>query len=143
MSPGAGFATFLLLTILILGGVVATGYTARRRTHLTLVGTALASLGATIFFAEKLGQLYDLEVAGLITPVHLFVAKLTVAAYLLPIATGIWTLRDPRKRTLHRRAAFLVLGLTLVTAVTGTWMLLASEPLETSTPHRLGRAGAL
>ena len=129
MPPGAALLLFLVLTVVLLVGVVLTGLRARRRLHLPLVAATLVSLGATIFFAERLGKLYDLETAGPIYGVHLFLAKTTVLAYLLPIATGVWTIRDGSRRRLHRRVAFAVLALTVVTLVTGIWMVLASERL--------------
>lgn len=127
MSPVVGFPAFLVLTVALLGGVVATGLRRRMRLHLTLVASALASLGVTIFYAEQLGELYDLAAAGRITPVHLTLAKLTTVAYLLPLATGAMTLRDRRRRSLHFKSAMLVLGLTLLTTATGLWMILAAE----------------
>ncbi len=130
MSVYTGFVLFLFVTLALLGGVVSTGLAAKRRMHIPLVVCAVASLGVTIYFAEKLGEVYDLESAGWITPVHLTIAKITTLAYLLPIATGIATLRRPGARPLHRRVAFLVLGLTVLAAVTGTWMLLASDRLS-------------
>jgi len=53
----------------------------------------------------------------------------TTVAYLLPIVTGALTLRRPARIVWHRRAAYLVLALTVVTAVTGTWMLVAAPKL--------------
>ena len=138
MDPDLGFPLFLGLTVAILALVVWTGVKGRVRLHLPLVGSALASLGVTIWFAERLGERYDLEGAGLITPVHLTVAKVTTLAYLLPIATGLRTLRDRRHKRLHFRAAMLVLGMTLLTAVTGTWMLLSAERTDGA-----ARAGSL
>jgi len=129
MQAGPAFVSFLLLTVLLLLGVLVTGLKARRRQHITLVCSALVSLGVTIYFAEKLGESYDIHSAGVITPIHLTLAKITVLAYLLPIVTGIRTLRDGRHRRLHRKLAFLVLGLTLLTTGTGTAMLLLSERL--------------
>jgi len=129
MSPEWGFVGFLALTLLLLGAVVATGLAARRRPHLTFVVLAVASLGVTIFFAERMGDHYDLDSAGWITPFHLWLAKATTLAYLLPLITGILTWRDARWKPRHRGVAFLILGLTVATAVTGTWMLLASERL--------------
>lgn len=129
MSPIVGFPAFLVLTVALLGGVVATGLRRRMRLHLILVASALASLGVTIFFAEQLGELYDLASAGRITPVHLTMAKLTTVAYLLPIVTGAMTLRDRRRRPLHFKAAMAVLALTLLTTATGLWMILAAERL--------------
>jgi hypothetical protein len=55
------------------------------------VAAAIASLGATIWYAEGMGEHYDLAHAGWITPVHLWIAKTTTLAYLLPITTGILT----------------------------------------------------
>ena len=46
---------FLLLTVVLLAVVVATGLQARRRVHLTMVALMVTSLCVTIFFAERLG----------------------------------------------------------------------------------------
>ena len=90
----------------------------------------LASLATTIFYAERLGHLYDLEASGAIKHVHLFLAKLTAAAYLAPVLTGVWTIRHKdRAFRWHKLCAYVVLALTVVTAVTGAWMILASERL--------------
>ena len=78
MSPTLGFILFLAVTLALLGGVVVTGLQARRATHVKFVIAAVASLGVTIYFAERLGELYDLASAGRITPIHLFLAKTTV-----------------------------------------------------------------
>lgn len=129
MTATVGFVVFLFVTLGFLGGVVVTGMKAKRRLHIPLVVLAVASLGVTIFYAEQLGREYDLESAGWITPVHIALAKITTLGYLLPIATGIATLRDGRRRPLHRKFAFLILALTVVTAVTGTSMVLLSDPL--------------
>ena len=130
MTPEAGFLLFLGVTLALLGGVVWTGYRARRPVHLTLVVSAVLALGGTIFFAEQLGDHYDLEAAGWIYPVHLFIAKACTAAYVLPVVTGILVIRRSGSVRLHRIAAFSVLGLTVLTAITGTWMVLVSERLE-------------
>lgn len=129
MSPELRFLLFLGLTLALLGVVVATGLRARRRVHLSAVALAVLSLGTTIFFAERMGRHYDLAAAGAITPIHLAIAKGTTLAYLAPLVTGILTLRDARWRPRHRVAAFLVLTLTVATAVTGTWMVLAAPRL--------------
>ncbi len=129
MTATTGFVTFLVVTLGLLGGAVATGLRAQRRRHIPIVLSAVASLGFTIYYAEQLGHAYDLEAAGRIYPIHIFFAKLATLSYLLPIATGIATIRNATRRPLHRRVAFLVLALTVVTAITGTWMILAAEPL--------------
>lgn len=129
MSPELGFIVFLTVTLALLGLVVVTGLAARRRVHLTAVVLAVASLGTTIYFAEGMGDHYDLAAAGAITPVHLAIAKLTTLAYLAPVVTGLLTIRDSRWRPRHRIAAFVVLTMTVATAVTGTWMVLAAPRL--------------
>ena len=129
MSPALGFPTFLALTLLLLAGVVVTGKRSQRKRHLPLVLLTVGSLGATIYWAERLGELYDLESAGWIYPLHLLLAKIATVSYLLPVITGLRTIKHPAARTLHGRVAFLVLGLTVLTAVTGSWMVLAADPL--------------
>lgn len=130
MDPTIGFVASLAATLALLAGVVLTGVRARVRAHLFLVACSVTTLGVTIVFAKSLGEHYDLAAAGTITPVHLALAKLATAAYLLPIASGIATLRDRRHRRLHLRLALLTLALTVLTAITGTWMLLAAEKLD-------------
>ena len=129
MTTTAGFLGSLALTLCGLGVVFWSGLKARLRVHLPAVACTVLLLGLTIWFAERLGREYDLESAGLIKPVHLALAKLATAAYLMPLTTGVLTWRNRRWRTLHLVAAFTTLVLTVAAAVTGTWMVLASEPL--------------
>src|SRR6185436_5175061 len=102
MTAESGFVAFLALTLVLLSAVVWTGLHARRRIHIPCVGATLAALGVTIWFAEKMGEHYDLAAAGWITPVHLFLAKATTLAYLAPLATGVLTIRDASWRPRHR-----------------------------------------
>ena len=129
MGPELAFFLAFGVTLLCLGLVVYTGLRARVRLHIALVVAALTALGTAIFFAVRLGRYYDLEAAGTITDVHLFIAKLTTALYVLPLTTGVMTLYNRRHKRLHFRLAIVVLTLTVVTAVTGTWMLLAAPRL--------------
>jgi hypothetical protein len=129
MSPAASFVAFLALTLAGLGGVFWTGLHGQRRRHIPLVVLTLTFLGMTIYYAERLGEGLDVSRAGRITPVHLTLAKITTLAYLAPVASGIATLRDPGWRMLHGKIAWTVLVLTVLTAVTGIWMVLASPPL--------------
>lgn len=124
-----GFLAFLLLTVLLLGVTVATGRMSRVRAHLACVAMTLVSLGLTIYFAERLGESYDLESAGAIMHVHLAFAKIATLSYVLPAASGIATLRNRSHRKLHFKLAMTTLVLTVAAAVTGTWMILAAEPL--------------
>jgi hypothetical protein len=127
MSAELGFVVFLFLTVLLLGAVALTGYLALRRVHLALVASAIASLVVTIYYAKQLADVYDLDSAGWITPVHLTLAKIATAAYLGPLITGVMTIRDAARLPLHRATAFVVLGLTLISAGTGAWMIFAAE----------------
>jgi hypothetical protein len=129
LDPTTGFLSTLAMTLVFLGCAVVTGYRARRALHLTSVGGAVAMLAATIHFALELGELYDLESAGVITPIHLTMAKVNTAAYLLPVVTGLRTLRDPAGRKLHGRVAWAVLVMTVLTSATGGLMLLWAERL--------------
>jgi len=132
VSTPFGFVLFLFVTLMFLGAVVVTGIRGRRRIHIVLVACALAALGTTIYFAERLGEIYDVQTAGVITPIHLTLAKVTTLAYLLPIVTGVLTWRNISWKPLHAKFAYTVLALTVLTAVTGTIMLALSDPVSTS-----------
>ena len=123
MDATAGFISAFALTLVFLALVVVTGFRAKRRWHVTFVGCAVACLGVTIAFALRLGELYDLQAAGAITPIHLTLAKVATASYLLPAGTGLRTIFVPSTRRLHRKAAFVALALTVAAAITGTWMM--------------------
>ena len=129
MTAATGFGLFLVVTLILLGAVVVTGKRSLRRRHLTLVVLAFVGLGLAIYYAEKLGEEYDLKSAGRIFPVHLAFAQITVFAYLLPVITGVMTIKAKCKRTTHGRVAVAVILLTVVTAVTGLWLVLAATPL--------------
>lgn len=126
--PAYGFIGALLLTLVCLGLAVVTGKKAKRRPHLTSVAGAVSFLVLTIYFALELGKIYDLESAGRITPIHMAMARWNTAAYLLPVITGIRTLKNPKGRKLHGRVAMFVLLFTVATATTGALMLLWSTP---------------
>lgn len=129
MSHPVGFVTFLVLTLAFLAGTVSSGLRAKRRVHFLCVAGAVACLVATIHHALGVGELYDLAKAGWITPVHMWMAKIATAAYVLPVVSGLRTIFHPPTRRLHRKIAFLVLSLTILAAVTGTWMLLVAPRL--------------
>lgn len=140
MSATAGFITFLVTTVLLLGAVLWTGFRAQRKQHIPLVVLTLVSLGTAIYFAEQLGREYDLESAGVIKPVHLALAKIATASYLLPLVTGIRTIFVPKTRRVHRNVAFLVLALTVAALVTGTMMVMAATPLDAAALEGAGDA---
>ena len=109
MSLEQRFAASVVLTVLFLVLVVVTGLKGRRRTHVSLVVVAFGLLASSIYYAERMGALYDLESAGVITPIHLTLAKITVIAFLFPVVTGVRTWRNPAVKSLHRRVAILAL----------------------------------
>ena len=133
MAASTGFLASFALTLLAAGGVVYTGFKARRRQHLPLVALTLVLLAATIYFAEQLGHELDVQSAGVITPIHLTLAKLATLSFLLPLITGLRTLRHPSTRPVHRIAAFTALTLTVAAATTGTAMWLMAPPRDTTT----------
>ncbi len=130
MGPELLFFGFLALTLAALGGATYTGFRAQRREHFACVGAAVLMLVLSIWAALRVGEHYDLSKAGMITTVHLRMSRYTTGAYLLPVVTGLMTLRDSSRKRLHRYAAFTALGLTVATAITGTWMLLAAEKIS-------------
>jgi hypothetical protein len=129
IPPLVGFFGALVLTLVCLGGAVLTGLKARRRPHLMWVAGSVALLVTSIYYAIKLGEHYDLESAGWITPVHMLMARVNTAAYLLPVITGLRTMKNPAGRKLHGKVAFTVILFTLGTAATGAAMLYLSTPI--------------
>jgi biotin transporter BioY len=129
LSPTVGFVAAFVLTLVLLGLAVQAGRRAQRKKHIYLVAGAVCGLGGTIWYALQLGKIYDLETAGIITPIHLTMAKITTAAYALPIAFGLMTLRKPAMRPVHKVLAYVVLVMTVLCAITGTIMILRADRL--------------
>jgi hypothetical protein len=46
--------------------------------------------------------------------------------------SGVMTLRDRRHKKLHFKLAMLTLTLTVLAALTGTWMIFAATPIAAS-----------
>lgn len=132
MTPIASFALAFGVTLIALGVVVWSGLRANRRVHIPAVGFTLASLGVTIYYAYQLGHTLDLASAGVITPIHLTLARVATVALLLPIATGIRTLFVPSGRKLHARLAWFALALVVATAITGVIMVSLAQPVGQS-----------
>lgn len=118
------FVIAVSLTALFLVVVVITGLRGKITVHIPCVLATFVSLATAIVFALKLGELYDLPAAGWITPLHLSIAKLATVSFVLPVITGIRTLKSRDHRRAHRIAALVALGLTATALVTGTLMLL-------------------
>ncbi|MDZ4775054.1 MAG: hypothetical protein SGI72_18190 [Planctomycetota bacterium] len=128
MSPTALFALAFGVTLALLVAVVVTGKKRIVKPHIVCVVLTLVALGWTIFEAYKMGEVYDLKSAGIITPIHLTLAKITTFALLAPLVTGVRTLYVPKTRSLHAKLAYVVLALVVVCAVTGVAMILMSNP---------------
>ena len=128
-SPVFGFVVGVLVTVVLLAAVLFTGFTAQRKRHIPLVVLYFVALGTTIFFAERMGRELDLEAAGAITTIHLTLAKITTLAWVLPVITGVRTLRHPERKKQHRAIALVLVVMTVVTLVTGLMMVSAAEPL--------------
>lgn len=129
MEIVTGFLLFLALTLVALGVTVISGFKARRKIHIPAVAVSVVLLLITIYYAEQLGTQYDLESAGAIYQVHLFFAYTSTPAYLLPIVTGLRTLKRPATLRWHKRCAFFVLLMTVLSAGTGTAMVLMADRL--------------
>ncbi|MEM9799744.1 MAG: hypothetical protein AAGA20_05410 [Planctomycetota bacterium] len=129
MTPEAGFLTALLTTVALLVGAAVMGRSRRIRAHVAFVVCAVASLAVAIACALRLGQLYDLEAAGVITPIHLTIARITTLIYLWPLVTGPLAARGRVPKRVHHAGAYLALGMTLLATATGVLMLLGAERL--------------
>ena len=129
MSPVYGFLGALLVTVGLLTGAAVTGRARKIRAHVGFVSGAVLGLAVAIYFAIQTGKLYDLEKAGVITPIHLTLARVTTASYLWPLLTGPFAARGKINPKLHRAGAWLALLLTLAATVTGVMMLAGAERL--------------
>ena len=124
MWPLIAFVTAVSLTVVLLIAVVITGVRGKISVHIPCVLATFVALGTAIWFALQLGKIYDLPAAGVITPIHLTLAKVATAAYLAPVITGIRTLKSSSHRRAHLIAAMIALFLTATALVTGTLMLM-------------------
>ncbi len=123
------FSSFFSLTVVLLMATAWTGKLARRRVHLSLVVCTISSLATTIYYAVQLGDSYNLESAGTIYHVHMFLARLATLSYIAPIVSGIATIRNGRHRALHGKIALMVIVLTVLAACTGVWMIMCAEKI--------------
>ncbi|HTF87109.1 MAG TPA: hypothetical protein VK843_01785 [Planctomycetota bacterium] len=132
MPPLVAFCTAVGFTVAFLTVVVITGLRGRITVHIPCVIATFLSLATTIYFAIKLGTVYDLSTAGVITPIHRTIAILATVSYVLPVITGIRTLMSSVHRRAHFWSAMIVLTLTAAASITGTLMLLWSDkfPVE-------------
>ncbi len=123
------FCTAVGFTVAFLIAVVSTGLRGRITIHIPCVLATLVSLTIAIVYALQLGKIYDLPKTGAIFTIHMVVAKIAATSYLLPVITGIRTLRSRAHHRAHFWAAMLVLTLTAAASITGTWMLIAAEKI--------------
>lgn len=121
-----GFWVSFVVTLGLVSATVVLGLRRRRRPHLVLALTAIASLTVTIVLAERLGATRSFPPQ--ILRVHLWFAKSATLALVPVVVTGVMLWRQPRRRWLHRVAVLLFLALVVVATVTGTWMFSLSTP---------------
>jgi hypothetical protein len=95
---------------------------ARRRVHVPAVLVTYALLGTTIYYAYALGRVLDLEAAGVITPIHLALARVATLALLVASAFGVRVLFVPAARGTHKRVVWIALALVVLAAGTGVAM---------------------
>jgi hypothetical protein len=129
LTPEAAFLGLLGATVGFLALAAWNGRKRRIPLHLVFVACSLASLVVAIVFALRVGERYDLAAAGLITPVHLTLARVATASYLGPLVTGPLVLAGRLRGPVHHRLAWLAFGLTVAATITGAWMLLAAPRL--------------
>lgn len=122
MTPTLAFTAAFCVTLALLGVVAWSGIRAKRRVHVPAVGLTGISLGVTIWFAYRLGHTLDLASAGIITPIHLTLARIATLAILAAIVMGLVALRSPNRIRLHKRVAWIALSLVVLSAITGVAM---------------------
>ncbi len=128
MTPTLAFAAAFLVTLALLGVVAWSGTRAKRRVHIPAVLLAYVSLAVTIYYAYRLGDTLDLASAGIITPIHLFLARAATLGLLVASALGIKTLFFPKSRRTHMKLAWFALGLVVLAAITGVIMVSLASP---------------
>ena len=128
-GPEIGFLASLLATVAFLLLAAVAGRRRRIRVHVSFVACAVLGLGTAVYFALKTGELYALDSAGAITPIHLPLARVTTLFYLWPLITGPLAWKRRSSPRIHRAGAWTVLALTLAATGTGIAMLLSAERL--------------
>ncbi len=123
-----------LLTVVALVATVATGVRGARGAHYTCVVVTLVALAVAIRFAGEVGS--ELEFHGLAATaktIHFWVVPLDFL--LLPVVafSGIRLARsapgdEPTRRAFHRKAAWTLVTLLVITVILGTTMTLSATP---------------
>lgn len=120
------FWVMFAVTLALFAVAVWTGRTGRRRAHFIVAPAAIVALLVTIRLTRLLVAAYDLPEREL--GIHLWFAK-SAAALLVPVvATGLWTLRQPHRRGLHRAMVWAFLAAVVVATATGLWVFSLATP---------------
>ncbi|MCY2959365.1 MAG: hypothetical protein NTY35_04300 [Planctomycetota bacterium] len=130
MTPTFAFAAAFLVTLVLLGVVAWSGMRAKRRVHIPAVGLTVLSLGVTIYYAYALGRVLDLKSAGIITPIHLTLARVATLSIVLTAALGLRTLFFQKTLRAHKWSARISLSLVVLAAITGIVMVSLAEPVQ-------------
>jgi hypothetical protein len=118
-----GLFVSLGVTVLLLAVALVFAFKHKPRAHIGCICGFLACFLVTLYFAETLGQRYDLSQPS--KWIHLSLAIWTTLFTLAPITTGLQHWRGKWKVQTHKRLAW-VWGACLLAALgTGIWMLSA------------------
>jgi hypothetical protein len=123
----------LAATVAALAAVVWSGATRRRSLHYGLVVVLFASLGVSIYFAERVGATLAFEgAAGVVHGVHMVAVAATFLCCPLVLWSGWQLARRPTgavaERNRHRKLAVVFVTLVLITSVLGTAMTVMATP---------------
>jgi hypothetical protein len=131
------FLIALVVTVALLGGVIASGVRRRRRAHYVLVAVFFAALAVTIWRAEVLGASgggMDFAAAATAQLLHRIAVAFTFALVPWLLVSGVRLARapqarEPALRRTHRGLAVAFVAGVLAAAVLGsvmTWQALAA-----------------
>lgn len=131
------FLASLLVTVALLGAVLATGLRRRRGAHYACVAAFFASLGVTIWRAEVMGASNGglrFEAAATAQLLHRIAVALTFVLVPVLLVTGVRLARAPQaaqaaRRVLHRRVAMAFIAGVVASALLGsvmTWQAVAA-----------------
>lgn len=121
MTAYTGFLLVFGATLALLGADLATGLTGRRRAHLVCVAFTVAGLAGSVVLAISFGRAYVFQ--PIIHGIHRTLATSVVVLVLPMLATGLTILAGRAgARPLHRRFAFLLLGVAVAATLTGVAM---------------------
>lgn len=112
------------LTLGVVAVAAVLGRLARRRPHVATATVAGVLLAYTVYLAEMLGTVVIIPRRLLV--VHLVFANLAALAFIVVVVSGVRLFRSDQsaRRRWHRGAVIAFIALTVLSAGTGTHMLM-------------------